>query len=285
MADSRGSDNGVNSSIVNKIMTEIKQLSPQPEFAIMPGDLVDGAISYDMVKSQLEFFKKIVTKYYPEEFFYPGVGNHEVSYGVNGEQALGEVFKKYKATFLKGYNRSVYYIDKGNSRFFMLNSDHPGEISTISQTQLNWVRQNISSRCKHYLYFFHEPAYPTGPHIGSSLDIHPLQRDKLWQLIDKSISPMVFCGHEHYYTRRHINADFNESIQGMAFKYTKNVYQVTVGSFGASLYTGFTSRKDVDVPPISQYHFAVVDIYDDKIKTTIINVDGKVIDSFLFSSP
>jgi 3',5'-cyclic-AMP phosphodiesterase len=280
LADSRGSDNGVNSDVVNKIMTKIKQISPQPEFAIMPGDLVDGATDYANVKSQLEYFKEIVTKYYPSEFFYPGVGNHEVNNDVNGEQAQGEVFGTFKATFLNGYNRSVYYFDKGGSRFFMLNTDHPGNISSISQTQLNWVQENINPYSKHNLYFFHEPAYPTGPHIGSSLDSDPLQRDRLWQLIDQSINPIVFCGHEHFYTRRHINADFNESIQGINFKFTKNVYQVTVGSFGAPLYTEFADKEDVDVPPISQYHFAVVDINDNKIKTTVYNVEGNVIDSF-----
>lgn len=281
LVDSRGSDNGVNSSIVNKIMTTIKQISPQPEFAVMPGDLVDGAKSYKKVKSQLEYFKKIITKFYPAEFFFPGVGNHEVAYGVNGEQALGEVFGEFRATFLDNYNRSTYYFDRGSSRFFMLNTDHLGDISSISQAQLNWVKENIKPDSKRNLFFFHEPAYPTGPHVGSSLDSHPLQRDKLWQIIDQSNSPIVFCGHEHYYTRRHINSDFNEGIQGIDFNYTKNVYQVTVGSFGAPLYTGFTSKKDVDVPPIPQYHFAVVDITDNSIKTAVYNVGGEIIDSFV----
>jgi hypothetical protein len=153
----------------------------------------------------------------------------------------------------------------------------------MSDIQLSWIRKNINSNSKHNFFFVHEPAFPTGPHIGSSLDAYPLQRDKLWQVIDGSNSPLVFCGHEHFYTRRHINSDFNESIQGADFKFTKNIYQVTVGSCGAPLYKDYRSKKNVDVPPISQYHFSVVDIIDNVVKTTVINIDGKIIDLFLSS--
>lgn len=280
MADSRGSDDGVNSKVLSKIMLEIKKLPQQPKFIIMPGDLVSGAINYDKVKTQLQYFKDIVTKYYPPNFFYPGVGNHEVAYGVNGEKALSEVFSEYKGTYLKDYNRSVYYFDRDGSRFFMLNSDHPGSYSKISDNQLNWIHANTKANSKHNFFFVHEPAYPTGPHVGSSLDTNPLERDKLWKLIDGTNSPIVFCGHEHFYTRRHINSDFNEIIQGVDFKFTKDIYQVTVGSCGAPLYTSYTSKKDVDVPPISEYHFSVVDITDNIVKTTVYNIDGNIIDSF-----
>jgi hypothetical protein len=280
MADSRGNDNGVNSAVVKKIVARIKQLSPQPKFAIIPGDLVDGAKSYAEVKNQLTYFKDIVTKFYPVGFFYPGIGNHEVSYRVNGEKAFGEVFGEFKANFLKDYNRSVYYFDKGNSRFFMLNTDHPGSISTIDETQLKWLKDNIKPDIKQNFYFFHEPAYPTGSHVGSSLDTNPFNRDKLWKIIDQSNSPIVFCGHEHFYTRRHINADFNETKNGTDFKFKKSIFQVTVGSFGAPLYHKYTSKKDVDVPPIPQYHFAVVDVNSAKTKVTVFNVDGKTIDTF-----
>jgi hypothetical protein len=280
MSDSRGSDNGINAKVLNKIMASIKKLAPQPKFIVIPGDLVSGATSYEKVKSQLQNFKSLVTKYYPETFFYPGGGNHEVSYGVNGDKALNEVFPDYKAVFLKDYNRTAYYFDNAGSRFFMLNTDHPGNYSQISDTQLKWINENLSTGSKHNFFFIHEPAYPTGTHVGSSLDAYPMQRDKLWQLIDKSNSPIVFCGHEHFYTRRHINSDFNESIKGTDFKFTKNIYQVTVGSCGAPLYKSYKSTKDVDVPPISQYHYSLVDLKDNIVNTTVFNIEGKIIDFF-----
>ena len=43
----------------------------------------------------------------------------------------------------------------------------------------------------------------------------------------------------------------------------------------------YKSKKGVDVPPIPEYHFAVVDITGSNIKVTVINSDGKIIDSFM----
>lgn len=280
MADSRGLDKGINSEIVRKTMKKIKQLSPQPEFAVMPGDLVDGAKSYKGIKEQLEYFKSTVTEYYPIDFFYPGVGNHEVMYNSGGEKAFGEVFKEFKAVFLGEYGRTVYYFDCGNSRFFMLNTDYPGEIHMVSDKQLDWVKDNLDPSKKHTFFFMHEPPYPTGSGVGSSLDSKRFQRNKLWTLIDSSNNPMVFCGHEHYYTRRHIDSNFNESVRGIDFKFDKSVFQVTTGSFGAPLYSKYTSKRNVDVPPVSQYHFAVIDITPQGIAVTVYNLEGKIIDEF-----
>ncbi|GLC30124.1 metallophosphoesterase family protein [Clostridium omnivorum] len=280
MADSRGSDGGVNSEVIIKTLEKIKTLSPQPSFAVMPGDLVTGASSYSKVKTQLENFKNIITKYYPIEFFYPGFGNHEATAGIKAEQAFQEVFSEFNANFLDGYSKTVYYFDSGNARFYMLNSNHPGEEHEISDKQLDFITANMDSSKKHNYYFFHEPAYPTGTHIGDSLDANKLQRDKFWSLIDASNSPIAFCGHEHNYTRRHINSDFNEGLRGESFKFNKTVYQITTGTFGAPIYKGYGDSKNVDVPPISEYHFAVVDMSEAKTIVTVYNLEGKVIDSF-----
>jgi hypothetical protein len=280
MADCRGSDRGINTKAVSKTFESIKKIDPQPQFAVMPGDLVGGAESYSEISAQLLHFKNTVTKYYPIDFFYPGFGNHEATGGTEGELAFKEIFSEIKANFLKGYNNTVYYFDKNDTRFYMLNSNHPGESHIISDAQLNWVKANTDTNKKHNLYFFHEPAYPTGAHVGGSLDANQLQRDKLWEIIDQSINPMAFCGHEHNYSRRHINSDFNETVNGRAFKFNKLVYQVITGTFGAPVYKDYTEKKNVDVPPIPEYNFAVVDISNDKIKVTVYNLDGKVIDQF-----
>ncbi|MDP4090316.1 MAG: metallophosphoesterase [Bacillota bacterium] len=280
MADSRGSDNGINASVIKKTLNEIKKATPQPSFAVMPGDLVGGSGSYEKIKAQLQYFKDTITKYYPIDFFYPGFGNHEASAGLEGEKAFGEVFSEFKANFLEGMNKTVYFFDSSECRFYMLNSNHSGESHTISSRQLDWVKTNTDPGKLHNFYFFHEPAYPTGPHIGSSLDADKMMRDKLWEAIDRSNGPMVFCGHEHFYTRRHINSDFNETVNGQSFNFIKSVYQVTTGTFGAPFYHEYLDKRNVDVPPVAEYHYAIVDIIKDKIQVTVYNLDGKAIDSF-----
>lgn len=280
MADSRGSDRGINSKIIKKTMERIKLISPQPAFAFMPGDLVDGAKSYKGVKSQLEYFKQTITGYYPESFFYPGLGNHETSNGSGGERAFSEVFPGIKATsFLDGYNKTVYYLDFGKFRLFMLDTDYPNELHKVSDKQLDWVKSNLNTTGGN-LFFLHEPPFPTGANIGFSLDKNPLQRAKLWDMIDSSVNPMVFCSHEHNYTRRHIDSAFNTTIGGVAFKYDKSVYQLTSGGFGAPFYKQYESKKNVDVPPIVENNFLVIDINGTKITVQAYNLEGKLLDSF-----
>lgn len=281
MADCRGLDRGINTKAITRTLESIKKITPQPLFAVMPGDLVEGSSEYSAIKAQLQYFKDTISKYYPMSFFYPGFGNHEAQGGAKGEQAFEEVFSEIKAKILEGYHKTVYYFDNDNTRFYMLNSNHPSEEHTISDVQLNWVKANMASVNTHNFYFFHEPAYPTGSHIGSSLDVNRLQRDKLWKIIDNTTKPMVFCGHEHNYTRRHINSDFNETINGQDFQFTKLIYQVTTGTFGAPLYKGYMDKKDVDVPPIPEYHFAIVDVYKNEVEVTVYNLDGNIIDHFV----
>ncbi len=127
MADCRGADRGINKKAVTKTLESIKKITPQPLFAVIPGDLVGGANSYSGIKAQLLYFKDTVTQYYPISFFYPGFGNHEATAGAKGEQAFEEVFPEFKANFLKGYHKTVYCFDKNNTQFYMLNSNHPGE--------------------------------------------------------------------------------------------------------------------------------------------------------------
>lgn len=280
MADSRGSDNGINSQIVKKTFERIKSLFPQPEFAVIAGDICDGAKSQDAVKKQLEYFKSIAVKYYPSEFFYPGIGNHEVLNSSGGEKAFAEVFSEFKASFLPDYGRTVYYFDKENTRIFMLNSNQPGETHKISDKQLDWIKTNTDTEKKHNLFFVHEPAFPTGAHVGSALDSYPLQRNKFLEVVDKAEGPMVFSGHEHNYSRRHIDSSFNQTVDNFRFVFTKNVYQIVTGSFGAPLYTKYTDTRGVDVAPVAQYHFAVVDVSSGKISVNVYNLDGDVLDSF-----
>ncbi|OCZ49833.1 metallophosphoesterase [Dehalobacter sp. TeCB1] len=284
MADCRGPDQGISDEAVKKTFTCIKKLIPQPSFAVMPGDLIGGAGSYSQEMVELQHFKDTITQYYPISFFYPGFGNHEATAGLGGVRAFGEVFSEFQADFLESYQKTVYFLNKGDARFYMLNSNYPGEDHMVSNTQLEWLKLNTDPQKKYNFYFFHEPAFPTGDHVGSSLDANKLQRDKLWQIIDQSKNPLVFCGHEHDYSRRHINSDFNETIGDQVFTYSHSVFQVTAGTFGAPVYSGYKDKKDVDVAPIPEYHFAVVDVDNSKIQVTVYNLNLEIIDSFVQTS-
>lgn len=279
-ADSQGGDHGINSSVVNKIMKQISQLTPKPDFFVIPGDLIDGNKSYSKTKGQLAFLKETLSKYFPIQNFYVGMGNHEASAGMRGEQAVREVFSEFHANFMKGYYGTVYYFDYGDSRFFMLNDDHPGKIGIVPDNQLAWVKAHLKKSSKHNFFFFHQPAFPSGI---SGLFMDAYQRDKLWKVIDSSNRPMVFSGHEHNYARRHIDSKYNEVVNGKSFKFTKRIYQLTVGGLGGHHYDSYTSKLNVDVAPIAQYHYLVVDVMKDgTVVGTAYKIDGKVIDRFSY---
>lgn len=280
LADSRGSDNGVNSEIVKKILTKIKELSPQPEFAIMPGDLVEGSKQFKTVKGQLEYFKQLITEYYPISFYYPGIGNHEMKAGKDGERAFASVFNEFKADFLKGYNRTSYYFDVGDTRIFMLNSNHPEEKHKITGKQLRWLKSKLDQSKKRNIFMFHEPAYPTGAQAGYSLDKYPGSRDVFWKVVDSVKNPIVICGHEHNYSRRLVDSSFSETISGKKYTFKQSVYQIITGGFGAPLYEQYTLKKNIIIPPIPKYHFIIVDINEDGISFQAIDIDGNLLDSF-----
>lgn len=279
LADCRGNDHGINSVVVRKTLSRIKKLSPQPVFAVIPGDLVNGSKQKTHLVTQLEYFRKTVTEYYPLSFFHVGIGNHEV-FCDEAERIVTGLFPATGSQPLNGYGHTVYLLDLGHTRLFMLNTNHPGEEHSISAFQLSWVKHYLDRSKKHNLFFMHEPSYPTGSHIGGSQDVDPDRRNELWNVIDSANGPMVFCGHEHFYSRRHIDNLYNETVDGKQFTYDKKVFQVTIGGFGGPLTARFDNKPGVDVPPIGQYHFAVVDASPDSIRVTVYNLDGAVLDRF-----
>ncbi|MFB3895483.1 MAG: metallophosphoesterase [bacterium] len=279
MADSRSTTSSypVNITELQLIMSRITTLNPPPQFVVFPGDMIigGGGYSYSTISWQLQTWKDTVTVYKPASFFYLGVGNHETNNGAAyaAETAFNNIFPEFVANNeLAGYNKTVYSFDYDNSRFIMLNSNHVGTgfNHKIDTTQRAWLTPLLTGKT-HYFVFFHEPAYPTGNHIGSSLDVNSTDRDALWQLLDNANVSIVFVGHEHFYSRRHIDNTINPS-------YNHYIYQVTTGTCGAPIYS--SSNPDVDVPPIPQYHFAVVDVSGADISVNVYQDNMTLLDNF-----
>jgi Icc protein len=277
IADTRGDYNGVNKPALAKILQLIKGLSPQPEYIITAGDLVGGADSDSAFLSQLQSFKSIFTAYYPINKILPGFGNHEDIGETNNSH--DKIFQNFfngfpETSSLSTYDNTAYYLDVGNVRLIMLNSDYQGQLHEIAGGQLDWFKNCMKTGNKMIKFaFVHEPPYPTGANIGYSLDVHPAQRDSFWQVIDNNNVMTLFCGHEHNYSRRIIDKSFSSL-------FTRPVNQVIAGTAGAPLYPQYTSKKGVVVPPNPVYHFAIIDVGQSTTTITAISIDSKVIDQF-----
>lgn len=273
--DSKGKDKGINKKVLNSLMKSICSLSPSPEFIVVCGDSVAGGEKEEILNNQLNDFKSIINKYHYNKPIIPVVGNHEVNI-VPEDDRYEKVFSDFysntipKENCLKNYHRTVYYIDFQYTRLIILNSFHHGQLHKVSKDQLNWLEE-ISINCnKNKLLFVHSPLFPTGAHLGHCLDLYPDDRDALLKTIEKCNIDIVFCGHEHNYSRRLICTNSNDN----------GIYQIISGGGGEKLRDKYKSKNNVIVAPIPVFHFLIIDINNDSIKVSAITSKGKEIDTF-----
>lgn len=275
--DSKGKDNGINKKVFNSIMSRICNLEPKPEFMVMLGDTVKGSLDEDIFINQLINLNSIINKYTPGMHLLPVIGNHEVNIEPQDdrcEKILSEFYNNLNPiSSLKNYNNTVYCKDFDDIRIIVLNSHHPHEIHQVCDSQLSWL-ENITSDCsKKKLLFVHSPLFPTGAHIGHCLDLYPDKRDKFLNTIEKCNINLIFCGHEHNYSRRVIKSTGSNSN-------TDGILQVITGGAGEKLHDKYKSKKDVIIPPIAVFHFLIADYDKHKLKITAVSTNGKILDSF-----
>jgi 3',5'-cyclic-AMP phosphodiesterase len=278
--DSKDKDHAVNESVLNKLMNQASKLTPEPDFIVVCGDSVAGNEKEEILTAQLQKFRRLIEKYFPNKLLMPVIGNHEVNKDPADdryERAFSQVYSDLGPhEFLQGYNKTVYCMDFENVKLIILNSFHFGSIHRIDREQLLWLQEITASDKRFKIAFIHSPAFPTGAHLGNCLDRYPEDRDKFWQLVDSCGIDIVFSGHEHNYSRRMIDSSFSSDNKA----YTRNVYQIITGGGGEKLKHKFRSKEGVLVPPVDEYHFVVVDIEPEGIKVTAINIKGKTLDEF-----
>lgn len=151
--------------------------------------------------------------------WYPMVGNHELP-GAGNESYPGS-----NMDWLRGYDygavnpgpsgcpETTYSFDYENAHFVMLNEycDTTGDTVTdgdVPDHLYDWLVGDLSATDKTHLFVFgHEPAYPQPDadngrvrHVGDSLDGHPANRDRLWNLLRDEGVVAYICGHTHNYS-------------------------------------------------------------------------------------
>lgn len=250
MADSRGSDTGVNSTVLSKVVKQA--IADSPCFVVFSGDLISGSKDDEIVKLQYQEWNKIMNPVLLKMPVYVIPGNHEIS-GSNQNRIFQETFDMPK-NGPEGYEELCYSFDYENCHFICLDSDYYGKFHRI---QYDWLKEDIEKTNKEHIFVFgHEPAYPAGPHRGSSLDAYPDERDKFWNLLKEYGVKIYFCGHEHLYNK--------QLIEG--------VYQVINGTCGAPIYTGYGGDF---------YHYALVSVNSKRVEVVIKDKNGTERDRFV----
>lgn len=282
-ADSRGEKKNIHEEDIRSVMRRIKALKPQPSFMVTIGDLIRGSEDAKTLEQQYDEWKSVASEFYPLQFYYPAVGNHEmIMRDQGGLDAFDFAFKDtFTANFYgHGYGRSVYYFDYGDARFFVVNNYHPAHRHSVAPDVIKWLKDNTDKRKAFHFVFAHAPGWPTGAHVNSSMDKYPDKRNAFWEVVDAMPGALFFAGHEHNYSRTQIDSTFSEIVNGTHYAFKNTVQQVVVGGFGSKVHTRFKSRKGVIVKPQPVCCYAVIDVYSDRVHVRAYDVSDNILDDF-----
>ncbi|MGB2867303.1 MAG: metallophosphoesterase family protein [Bacteroidota bacterium] len=283
--------NGVNYNMINKLA--LSALKKGASFFLQTGDLADGATdNRDDMTLMYETHKKAIAWVNAFIPFYQGIGNHDASapyfkFGKRGRHdppppnSAEDLFARMFVLPENGptpepnhppFLENVYSFDYANAHFISLNSEYflvrqddsirypyNGYGNRVAGRQLEWLKEDLKkSKSKLLFVYLHDPFYPAGGHVGSSLDRYPSERDSLWRLLEGHNLGLVFAGHEHLYARVAVDKKINPT-------YKKSIYQIIAGGAGAPLYP-----QDKKVPYLQN-----VITYERKFHYVLVTVDGK----------
>jgi len=217
----------------------------KPNFMVNTGDM----ISLPDQNLWVDFWQRSKPVTVP---YFLTVGNHDV------DAFMGEDLYKEEVD-LPG-NKLYYSFAVGNSLFVCLDSNIPGQERKITDGQYKWLERMISnSGYEHKFVFVHHPLYPEngkGRHYEKCLDKYPAERDRLEGLFAKYKVNIVFVGHEHLYLRKVVDG----------------IVQIITGGGGAPLYIGDKEG--------GFYHFILVTVDGNEVTGKVIDINGKVRDTF-----
>jgi serine/threonine-protein phosphatase CPPED1 len=172
--------------LMEKAVKGINQL--RPDFVVITGDFVHNEKS----ESQVEEFKRIVSKIDPEIPVYYTPGNHDV--GQNPDKLS---LKKYKENY--GKDRFAF-IHKGSVFIGINTSIIKARMQAQEEKQYKWLVNKLKkSNLKNQIVLFcHYPFYNTQPaEVETYSNISPDYREKYLKLFEKTGVDAVFSGHLH----------------------------------------------------------------------------------------
>ncbi len=243
-----------------------------PDLTFVVGDLIQKCSDLNQCENLYNQWKQVMEPILPKT--YEIVGNHDRTGGKVADQAWQAIFD-LPTNGPAGFSKMVYSFDHANAHFVVLDTEKPRE-HDISSDQLDWLKKDLDQNKQSLTFvFFHEPAFPVGSKIGSSIDVHSANRDALWSILDSHNVTAVFAGHEHLFSRR--------LIDNSVFPGAKNkIYQFIVGNTDAP----------IDTPPqkgLAEYFnmdhtFALIKIDKNKITVELYDLKGNLVNSFDFNA-
>jgi len=253
--DSRGGDNGVNTTILGELADEI--VKRQVDFVLLSGDLVKGYVDQTALESQLNTWRNTMQPVYDAGIgVYVVRGNHDVGDPV-GVTAWNKVFKgefSLPDNGPAGEKNLTYSVTHKNALIISL--DQYIRLRRVNQA---WLAAQFAANTKPHIFVFgHEPAFKASHE--DCLDDYPAERDVFWGSIEKAGGRTYFCGHDHFYNHARVDNDGDRS---------NDIHQYIVGTAGAPLYD-WSGNYDGD-----NSNYTVENIYHAKeYGYCLVEIDG-----------
>jgi 3',5'-cyclic-AMP phosphodiesterase len=227
----------------------------QPEIVLTVGDMINALDDQASVREQWRYWREAVAPLGARHLLVTP-GNHDVQGNAWATDLLVEAFPELPSNGPNGFERRAYAFDYRGVRFISLDSERINALHALGDEQLNWLEGQLRDNPNRYtIVFSHDPAYPVGPHIGSSLDAYPQDRDRLWQLLRDYKVTAYIAGHEHLYNHQQIDG----------------VHQVIAGTSGSFIYTGYGGEF---------YHYLVGEVGVAGITIVAYDLEGAERDRF-----
>lgn len=231
----------------------------QPAIVLTVGDMINALSTPDEVRQQWQNLRAAVAPLGQAAtgapWLLPTPGNHDVQSGDWATGLLTDAFPELPINGPPGFERRAYSVDYGGVRFVSLDSEQRAQMHLLDDAQLAWLEVQLRDNPGHAaIVFSHDPAYPVGPHIGSSLDVYPQARDRLWALL-RQYGAVYIAGHEHLYNHQVIDG----------------AHQIIAGTSGSFVYGGFGGEF---------YHYVVGEVGAGGITFVVYDQNGLERDRF-----
>lgn len=301
LGDSRGDShsNEIDKAVLGKIFHDIKKYH-DPAFFLFAGDMIYGRNDTASVQRNLIDWREFVARTLGvptlKDYVYTAIGNHDFSNDIfpQNATAFNNAFSYLPSgpcgeEFLLTYGKTVYYFDYGNSRFIFLNTifqkaknpvpGHSQDLIGITEDQQQWLESVLESGHKtNNFVMFHCPIF--GTNKGEYYSLPASQQTALFKIFNKYNVAAVYVGHEHQYNRRFINNFFFPTLPDLKGQ----ILQVTSGAAGAPFETLGKLRDNITVGPLAVYNYGIIEVCGGKITSTIYDLNGTCIDSFVYYS-
>ncbi len=188
MSDSRGSVNGVNESVLTKLVNHLVTNQQEAKFLFFIGDMVDGNVhDADITISQLQFWKETMSPIYNNPdmiwpYIWPIVGNHEV----RRREDEDNFRRLFQDVFMNGPDDEVgltYSFDYNNVHFAVVNTNrwYYGDLIDTTDDRrdwhylkyIDWLEKDLSAahqrNVNHIFVLGHEMPFPIGGHLRDGL--------------------------------------------------------------------------------------------------------------------